>query len=1160
MKLHFEGNLDYQLAAIEAVCDLFRGQEQCRTEFTVTMPGDPTSLFDTDSSDLGIGNRLQLLDTDLLKNLRDVQLRHGLKPSEELKQDDFNFTVEMETGTGKTYVYLRTIFELNRRYGFTKFVIVVPSVAIKEGVYKSLEITADHLRALYGNVPFSKGNNYFLYDSSKLGQVRNFATSPQIQVMVVTVGAINKKDVNNLYKQSEKVNDEKPIDLIRATRPIVIVDEPQSVDGGLQGEGKAALERMRPLCTLRYSATHVDKHHMVYRLDAVDAYERKLVKQIEVASLEVEGGHNKAYVRLVSVKSTRGKITAKLELDVQQGAGVARKEVTAQDGDDLEQTTGRAVYANCRVGEIRTAKGSELVEIKLPGGEHWLKIGEAIGDVDQDAVKRQMIRRTIKEHLDKELRLRPRGIKVLSLFFIDVVEKYRKYGTDGQPQKGVYARAFEEEYARLVKHPDYQILFEGIDATSDATEVHDGYFSIDKKGAWHDTAENNAGNRENAERAYNLIMRDKEKLLSLDTKLKFIFSHSALREGWDNPNVFQICAIREMGTERERRQTIGRGLRLCVNQHGTRERGFETNTLTVVATESYQQFADNLQKEIEADTGIRFGVVEKHQFAAIAVPDGKGGHVPLGFEKSQELWGHLKQAGYVDGNGKIQDKLRTAIKDGTVALPEAFKPQAAAIGELLRKLAGKLDIKNADERRTIKTRQAVLEGEAFRSLWDRIKHKTTYRVEFDNEKLIKDAAKAIAVGPPVAKTRVQFRKAEIDINKGGVDAKEVAVSAPTVLNEGDIELPDILTELQDKTHLTRKSIARILTESWRLGDFTRNPQQFIELATAAINNTKRLALVDGIRYQRLGDEHYYAQELFRTDELTGYLKNTLDATKSVHEQVVYDLGGERSFAEQLEKNEAVKVYAKLPGWFKVPTPLGTYNPDWAVLIEQDGAERLYLVVETKPSLFGIDLRAKEQAKIECGKAHFDAIGQTSTTPARFVVANSFEDLAQAAASLDGAPPGGSKTTPTTPTRSVKRGRVKFYILLLLHSWSKPLGREMLERGLVLMLNADVRRAILGQSTPALGPTKKRGTAPQFVRGMDALLGEMIDDNQLVQGSEAGFFAEGRHDIDFSAAPPSDLDAVRETAEAMKVLHQDRQQATDTDFESVLNGEIYELVS
>jgi type III restriction enzyme len=475
MKLHFEGNLDYQLAAIEAVCDLFRGQEACRTEFTVTMPPDPDSLFSGDS-DLGIGNRLQLLDDDILKNLRDVQLRDGLKPSEALSSMDF--TVEMETGTGKTYVYLRTVYELHKRYGFTKFVIVVPSVAIKEGVYKTLQITKDHFDGLFANVPCES----FLYDSARLGQVRNFATSPHIQIMVVTVGAINKKDVNNLYKDSEKTGGEKPIDLIRATRPVVIVDEPQSVDGGLEGRGKEALGAMGPLCTLRYSATHVDRHHMVYRLDAVDAYERKLVKQIEVASAEVQGGHNKAYIRLVSVSNKRNVITAKLELDVQQVGGVVRRDVTVRDGDDLQQTTGRAVYADCHVGEIRTARGQELVEVRVPGREHWLRPGDAVNDVDQDAVKRQMIRRTIKEHFDKELRLVPRGIKVLSLFFIDAVEHYRRY-EDGQAKKGRYALIFEEEYARLVTHPDYRTLFEGIEPVP-AGEVHDGYFSIDKKGTW----------------------------------------------------------------------------------------------------------------------------------------------------------------------------------------------------------------------------------------------------------------------------------------------------------------------------------------------------------------------------------------------------------------------------------------------------------------------------------------------------------------------------------------------------------------------------------------------------------------------------------------------------------------------------------------------------
>ena len=389
----------------------------------------------------------------------------------------------METGTGKTYVYLRTVFELNRRYGFTKFVVVVPSVAIKEGVYKSLQITEEHFRALYANIPFE----YFLYDSSKLGQVRNFATSPHIQIMVVTVGAINKKDVNNLYKDSEKTGGEKPIDLIKATRPILIVDEPQSVDGGLEGRGKEALGAMNPLCTLRYSATHADKHHMVYRLDAVDAYERKLVKQIEVASAAIVGGHNKPYVRLLAVSNRRGVISARVELDVETAGRVQRQEITVQDGDLLELTTNRAIYHDCRVGEIRVEKGNEFMELRVPGGEHFLRIGQAFGDVDALAVQREMIRRTIKEHLDKEKRLRPQGIKVLSLFFIDTVEKYRKYDADGNPVKSDYARIFEEEYQRWAKHPDYQTLFQEVDLSATVEQVHNGYFSIDKKGGWTDT-------------------------------------------------------------------------------------------------------------------------------------------------------------------------------------------------------------------------------------------------------------------------------------------------------------------------------------------------------------------------------------------------------------------------------------------------------------------------------------------------------------------------------------------------------------------------------------------------------------------------------------------------------------------------------------------------
>ena len=932
---------------------------------------------------------MTISDEQILKNVQNIQKKNLLPVSTKL--DGMHFSVEMETGTGKTYVYLRSIFELNKRYGFSKFMIVVPSVAIKEGTYKTLQITRDHFENLYPN---AKGYEYFLYDSRKLGQVRNYATSPNIQIMVVTVGAINKKDVNNLYKDSEKTGGEKPIDLVRATHPIIIVDEPQSVDGGLKGQGKKALDAMNPLCTLRYSATHADKHHMLHRLDAVDAYERELVKQIEVASLEIEGGHNKSYVKFLSTHNRRGSITAKIEIDIAQGKNVRRTVMTVEDGDDLEQETGRAIYENCRIGTITCGKNNQSMEISLPGGEFTLHPGEEVGGVNADDLKRLMIRRTIKEHLNKEMRFAAsrRDVKVLSLFFIDSVKYYRQYDEDGNEVKGKYALMFEEEYRKLAKQRDYQTLFEKIDLDIDASEVHNGYFSIDKKGGWTETAENNQANRDNAERAYNLIMKEKENLLSFESKLKFIFSHSALREGWDNPNVFQICALRDMSTERERRQTIGRGLRLCVNQDGQRLHGFDINTLTVIATESYEQFAENLQKEIEKDTGIRFGIVEKHQFATLSTTDENGIVKPLGVEKSEQLWNYLKDGEFLDNKGKVQDSLRTALKENTLNLPYEYADQAQGIKDILRKLAGKLDIKNADERITVRTREAILESAEFKALWERIKHKTTYRVDFDNEKLIEDSAKAILDCPPITKTRAQFRKADIAIGKGGLMVRETAASGYTTINETDIELPDLLTDLQDKTHLTRRSLVEILRQSRRLNDFKRNPQQFIDLATEAINRTKRLSLVNGICYQRVGGNHYYAQELFEKEELTGYLKNTLETQKSVYEHVVYDSAGvERKFAEDLEANEAVKVYAKLPGWFKVPTPLGTYNPDWAVLVEIDGQEKLYFVVETKGSNWWDELRHIEGAKIKCGEKHFAEIA-AEQNPARYIKATSVDDM------------------------------------------------------------------------------------------------------------------------------------------------------------------------
>jgi type III restriction enzyme len=1019
MKFHFEADLPYQSAAIKAVSDLFHGQEICRTEFTVTVraarrdspdamaQGALEGMLATEQG--GIGNRLTLLDTEIEDNLRAVQLRNGVPPTTKLSPD---FTVEMETGTGKTYVYLKTIFELNRSYGFTKFVIVVPSVAIKEGVNKTLQITREHFETLY---PGAKGYEFFQYDSAKLGQVRNYATSPNVQIMVITVGAINKfgdeqeaaaeeadevlrreKSKNVMYRASEKTGGEKPIDLVRATRPIVIVDEPQSVDGGIDGRGKKAMTRMHPMCTLRYSATHVDKHNMVYRLDAVDAYEQKLVKQIEVASATVEQGFNKPYVKLQAVNNKRGIITATVELDVLAAGGVKRRDVIVQDGDKLEQTTGREVYANLRIGTIRAAtkspKQDAWLELHVPSGQQYLRVDDSWGGVEPLAIQREMIRRTIKEHLDKEKRLRPLGIKVLSLFFIDAVDKYRVYDAAGEAQKGVYATIFEDEYKRWAQHPDYRSLFNEVDLSAAAHEVHNGYFSIDKKkvgGKVVEVVKDTSGSTAADDDTYNLIMRDKEKLLSFSSPLKFIFSHSALKEGWDNPNVFQICNFSARQTERWRRQTIGRGLRLCVNQDGQRLRGFEVNTLTVIANESYQEFADNLQKEIEED-GFQFGVVPDHLFAGVAVPKADGTQQPLGFDASKVLAEHLRALKLIDAKGKIQDSLRKALKDNTVPLPPEMEAQRQQVLDLLRKVAGKLEIKNADERRAVPVRRAVLDSPEFQALWDRIKYKTTYRVHFDNERLIRDCITAVVQAPPISKTRLQWRKAGMEIGQAGIVAREREGAYLVVLNEDDIDLPDILTELQNRTQLTRRSIGRILIESERLNDFKRNPQQFIETVADAINRCKRIVLVDGIRYQRVGNEDFYAQELFEKEELTGYLKNMLqDTQRSVYQHVVYDSEVERDFADQLEKNDAIKVYAKLPGWFKVPTPLGSYNPDWAVLVTTPDGDRLYFVVETKSSMFASDLRNAESAKIECGRAHFKALA-VGENPAIY---DKFKDVA-----------------------------------------------------------------------------------------------------------------------------------------------------------------------
>ena len=1004
MKIQFDPNLDFQKQAIKSVTGVFKGQEICQTDVTVTAPkmwGAGTLTSGQTQKALGIGNLLKLSDENILKNINTVQLENWLAPSKLLDPDDgIHLTVEMETGTGKTYVYLRSIFELNRLYGFSKFIIVVPSIAVKEGVYKSLQMTATHFQELYGNVNF----NYFVYDSSKLTDVRNFATSADIQIMVINIDAFKKSftdpekenKANIIHRAHDRMAGIRPIEYIQATNPIVIVDEPQSVAN--TPKSQEALASLNPLCTIRYSATHLDRHHMLYKLDSIDAYERKLVKQIEVAGIVARDSHNQAYIKLLSVDNKKSPITARVEIDKRMKDGnIKRKTVTVSGGADLmdrKYSGGREIYDGYIIDDIYCEKDNEY--ISFTGKPEILKLGGSIGDANRDEFQRLQIRKTIQEHLDKELRfhLKGEGIKVLSLFFIDRVSNYRSYDEDGNPQKGKFARMFEEEYTEAIRKPKYAVLLEGVDRDTVAASIHNGYFAIDngKDAAGNAKLKDASGNTIADGSAYNLIMRDKEKLLSFDSQLKFIFSHSTLKEGWDNPNVFQICTLNETNSVIKKRQEIGRGLRIAVNQQGERVHGFEVNTLTVMANESYEKFAEQLQREIEREEGIRFGVVEKYHFANIVIPVDDYNDEYLGIEASTVIWKHLKTSKYIDSIGKIQDSLKTALKTDTLKLPREYKLYAPQIVALLKRVSGSLNIKNCADKRKVSLNKEVYISPEFKDLWDRIKYRTTFLIDFDPNTLISKCAEEINTNVMVNKPRFVYRKAKAHIDHGGVhiaDGPDDVKESIIPYEEQDVELPDIITYLEAETNLTRRTIVRIINDSGRLSKFKVNPQKFIEQVATIIKYQMRQLIVDGIKYRKIGNDHYYSQELFRDNELFGYLKKNMQASKkSVFEYVIYESDVESEFATGLEQNESVKLYAKLPGWFKIDTPLGTYNPDWAVLVKEENKEKLYFVVETKLSLLPSDRRLKENAKITCGRAHFKALGDD----VGFKVTNSFEDF------------------------------------------------------------------------------------------------------------------------------------------------------------------------
>ncbi|WP_261817619.1 type III restriction-modification system endonuclease [Vibrio gallicus] len=1051
MKIKFNPNLDHQKDAINAVVGVFEGQETFQSNFSVSNAVQ-ADMFEKNDG-IGVANALTLLPEELYENTRNVQLVNGLPQTETTKQalPSLDFTVEMETGTGKTYVYLRSAFELNQRYGLTKFIIVVPSVAIKEGVYKSLQITEEHFRKEYKNVQY----DYFVYDSSKREQVRNFATNDYIQIMVINIDAFSKSftdpsketKANLIHRTDDRLNGMKPIDFIQATHPVVLIDEPQSVASTTNR--KKAIASLNPLCTFRYSATLTESFNMLYKLDSIDAYERKLVKQIEVASLEVQANHNQAYIKLLSVDNKKSPITAKVEIDAQTKAGKiqSRKTITVRSGLDLfEASGGRSVYEGYVINDIYCEVGNEYID--FTSRDDIIELKQAIGEVDQDTYKRLQVSKTVEEHLEKELKfyrkittgvdvmdhskvISQKGIKVLSLFFIDKVANYRGYTTDGIPTQGKFSIWFEEEFIKQLRKPKYRVLYPSIWDKNDAgkhtlnelalkelaSSVHNGYFAQDKKKDASGnplfaesklSAKGEGGKTAADESAYNLIMKDKEKLLSMDEKLRFIFSHSALKEGWDNPNVFQICTLNETNSVMKKRQEIGRGLRLAVDQSGERvPYGFEVNTLTVMANESYEQFVEELQKEIEQEEGIKFGAVEKHQFANIVISGEHDTKEFLGAKKSEEIYQHLTDEGYIDKKGKIQDSLKIDLAENKVSLPESVKEYAGSILATLEKVSKGLSIKRHEEKKTAALREdngkQVVLGSDFKALWDRIKYKTTYRVNFSVDKLVDTCISEIRASVVVADIKYESKKRRVEVLESGLqtsdrDADGNKIQDKRGLFEVNFKLPDIVTYLESQTNLTRATIVQILLG---LGDkleaFKKNPQLFIQQCADVILKQMRLAIVDGISYQRIGDDEYYAQELFQEEELTGYLKNMVAAEKSVYDYIICDSNTEFEFAERLESAAEVKLYSKLPAWFKIDTPLGSYNPDWAVLIDKDDGtgDQLYFVVETKSSIFSDDLRAAEQAKINCGIEHFKALskdgaGTSLDNPARLVKADSFD--------------------------------------------------------------------------------------------------------------------------------------------------------------------------
>ena len=977
MKLQFDPNQQFQLDAVSAITELFDGQPQGAPEYSIINVGDFGDLFSGQArTELGIGNHLLLAEEKLRTNTRRIQAENDIEVEDEnapleiwdlfdapanIARRCLHFSVEMETGTGKTYVYLRTIFELSQRYGFQKFIIVVPSVAIREGVLKNIEITTEHFRALYNNLPFE----HFVYDAKKVNRLRQFAVSNTLQILIINIDAFRKnfsgtedeQKSNVIYKESDKLSGRQPIEFVQAARPIVIIDEPQSVDN--TGKAQEAIKALNPLCTLRYSATHRNPYNLVYRLDPVRAFELRLVKQIVVASASASGNANDAFVRVEQIEYRNG-IKARLRIHVQTDDGPKEKTVMVKSGADLYALSNeRAAYQDgFSIAEINAEPGNEFLRFN---NGRILRLGEEIGGRRED-IWRIQIKHTLKRHLEKELQLQERGIKVLSLFFVDRVANYRDYDSSGQPVKGKFALAFEATLAELAKEPRYQAL-EWLKQPLE--KLHNGYFAQDKKGVLKDTRGDTLADDE----VYNLIMKEKETLLSIDEPLRFVFSHSALREGWDNPNVFQICTLNETRSAMKKRQEIGRGLRLPVDQNGFRVRDESVNKLYVMANESYEDFARALQTEYEEDCGVTFGKVPLTAMGKITrVIDGE--ETPIGRGAAEEIRAALVAQNILDMDGRIQPAFDPRRTDFKLNLPEMHRDLAPAVIDLLSSYQIERHIRKEKDEGTNRLRKQVQLSPEFQALWECIKPKTTYRVEFKTDDLVERAVEALKRMEKIDVPKVNVVTGQVGVTKGGVTATAMSV-AEEKLAFGNHPVPDVLAYLQNETELTRSTLVRILKESGRLSEFFRDPQRFMDAVARIIKYELHRLLVDGIKYEKVvGADAEWEMMLFKNEELINYL-NALQVSKSIYEYVVYESDVEREFAKKLDQRADIKLFVKLPDWFRIDTPVGTYNPDWAIIKEDD--KTLYLVRETKSTRNFLKLRTSEADKVRCGQKHFEAL-------------------------------------------------------------------------------------------------------------------------------------------------------------------------------------------